>query len=409
MLCELRLIPAKAKDSLLSYRNIKLLSLSSFRTDVQPNDDKSEDPEDNTTEFHVHRNKYLAECDGKLQFIYEADLEIQIEKGCYELVSKALIPNRLKTILDKMATIDHNDDNEHQKLHFNLAKESMSLVPDKWKELLRRTVDANLLMVRQNDKVHLHPDVDFSEHGIFLDVVDQDSSEPEDFGAGAELIRILDKLAAMEASYDAQCGTNMHPDYDDVAEYRNRVWELVPKSFMTLLKRLFGANMFDVVQSAGGCHLSFEIDGDLAPHPECSNSYTIKIGSEYGSRSGDIQKLFQEIVGTGYKVTMELSEIGKKAEAESAKREKEYELEQQEKFVKEGQEIIVIDYPETFRFRTKAELPEFDDNEGCDVRCRELLKAMKAQKINSPCHAYEDYAVSTVTKLQYGERWTLDS
>jgi hypothetical protein len=69
--------------------------------------------------------------------------------------------------------------------------------------------------------------------------------------------------------------------------------------------------------------------------------------------------------------------------------------------------IEVIAYPTSFEFETKATFPKFDY--GCDVRCKELVKAMSELDVNSSSHQYEDYIVEQVEVTKDGERWHLGS
>lgn len=80
--------------------------------------------------------------------------------------------------------------------------------------------------------------------------------------------------------------------------------------------------------------------------------------------------------------------------------------------------IQVKQYPATFEFNIRTELPPFIsgttpeghyDAEMCEVRNDLLLKHMKRLKVNSPCHAYEDYVVEVVTPTLDGEIWQLGS
>lgn len=74
--------------------------------------------------------------------------------------------------------------------------------------------------------------------------------------------------------------------------------------------------------------------------------------------------------------------------------------------------IIVLDYPQTFGFKIRKELPTFD-GENCDVRNKILLRQLKKQKISSPCHLYTDYVVGVVEPFDNGtisgEVWHLCS
>lgn len=69
--------------------------------------------------------------------------------------------------------------------------------------------------------------------------------------------------------------------------------------------------------------------------------------------------------------------------------------------------IKVLDYPETFSFETDVVFPKFEY--GCEVRGAELLKALRAQQIDSYFHRYEDYVVEIVTVRDGVEHWILGS
>lgn len=80
--------------------------------------------------------------------------------------------------------------------------------------------------------------------------------------------------------------------------------------------------------------------------------------------------------------------------------------------------VKIVSYPTDFEFVTNIALPKFIssgtvgvdyDCEMCEVRNQLLHINMKLQKINSPCHAYEDYVVEVVTKTEDGEIWRLGS
>ena len=74
--------------------------------------------------------------------------------------------------------------------------------------------------------------------------------------------------------------------------------------------------------------------------------------------------------------------------------------------------IIVLDYPQTFEFKVKKELPTFN-GEYCEVRNEILLRQLRRQKIYSPCHLYTDYVVGVVEPFDNGttsgEVWHLFS
>lgn len=69
--------------------------------------------------------------------------------------------------------------------------------------------------------------------------------------------------------------------------------------------------------------------------------------------------------------------------------------------------ITVVDYPDTFSFITREELPEFEWN--CSVRNKILHKKMRELDINSPYHAWTDYGVEEVVKKYGQEFWYLGS
>jgi hypothetical protein len=69
--------------------------------------------------------------------------------------------------------------------------------------------------------------------------------------------------------------------------------------------------------------------------------------------------------------------------------------------------IIIQDYPATFFFDVRKELPEFNDS--CDVRQEILLRQLKRQNIDSPCHSYNEYVVEMVEPILGGEIWIIGS
>lgn len=77
--------------------------------------------------------------------------------------------------------------------------------------------------------------------------------------------------------------------------------------------------------------------------------------------------------------------------------------------------IIVMDYPQTFGFKVRKDLPFFDNDEDvyCEVRQEILLRQFKRQNIYSPCHGYNEYVVSIVEPFDNGtisgEIWHLSS
>ena len=69
--------------------------------------------------------------------------------------------------------------------------------------------------------------------------------------------------------------------------------------------------------------------------------------------------------------------------------------------------IIIQHYPATFYFDVRKDLPEFDGY--CPVRQEILLRQLRRQKIDSPCHSYTDYVVEIVEPILGGEIWQLGS
>lgn len=69
--------------------------------------------------------------------------------------------------------------------------------------------------------------------------------------------------------------------------------------------------------------------------------------------------------------------------------------------------IIINDYPATFTFKVRKELPEFNDY--CEIRQEILLRQFRKQKIYSPCHSYVEYAIEMVETFDGGEEWILGS
>lgn len=69
--------------------------------------------------------------------------------------------------------------------------------------------------------------------------------------------------------------------------------------------------------------------------------------------------------------------------------------------------ITVVDYPDTFSFVTRQELPEFKFD--CPVRTKILHKKLRELDIDSPCHAWTDYRVEQVVKKYGQEFWYLGS
>lgn len=69
--------------------------------------------------------------------------------------------------------------------------------------------------------------------------------------------------------------------------------------------------------------------------------------------------------------------------------------------------IIIHDYPATFYFDVRKDLPEF--NEFCPVRQKILLRQLKRQNIDSPCHSYNDYVIEMVEPYYNGEIWIIGS
>jgi hypothetical protein len=62
-------------------------------------------------------------------------------------------------------------------------------------------------------------------------------------------------------------------------------------------------------------------------------------------------------------------------------------------------QIIVIDYPETFTFKVRKKMPDFEY--GCEVRNKILRLELEKQNIPTDFYSYDDYAVEYVeTKLE---------
>ena len=56
--------------------------------------------------------------------------------------------------------------------------------------------------------------------------------------------------------------------------------------------------------------------------------------------------------------------------------------------------IIVVEYPQTFSFKVRKELPPFEY--GCETRWNILQYQFKKQKIESPCHLWSEYVLEFV-------------
>lgn len=69
--------------------------------------------------------------------------------------------------------------------------------------------------------------------------------------------------------------------------------------------------------------------------------------------------------------------------------------------------IIIQDYPATFYFDVRKDLPEFEDF--CPVRQEILLRQLKRHHIDSPCHSYDEYVVEMVEPILGGEIWIIGS
>lgn len=72
--------------------------------------------------------------------------------------------------------------------------------------------------------------------------------------------------------------------------------------------------------------------------------------------------------------------------------------------------ITICDYPQTFSFKTKKELPPFQY--GCEIRTKLAQQAMKRHNIYSPCHGWNEYIVEVVdvdTENTNHEYWQLGS
>lgn len=71
--------------------------------------------------------------------------------------------------------------------------------------------------------------------------------------------------------------------------------------------------------------------------------------------------------------------------------------------------ITIKDYPCTFSFEIDRGLPKFKlDQDEC-LRTEIVREEMRKQKIDSPCHSYDDYIVEMVKETKDGEIWYLGS
>jgi len=70
-------------------------------------------------------------------------------------------------------------------------------------------------------------------------------------------------------------------------------------------------------------------------------------------------------------------------------------------------QIIILDYPSNMTFQVRKELPEFNDS--CDVRQEILLRQLKRQNIDSPCHSYSEYVIEDVIPMKECEMWIIGS
>ena len=70
--------------------------------------------------------------------------------------------------------------------------------------------------------------------------------------------------------------------------------------------------------------------------------------------------------------------------------------------------ITIEGYPVTFTFEYKGKkLPAFEYAE--EKRQDLLVKAMEAQEVKSPSHAYGDYVIEEAVQTKTGETWWLGS
>ncbi len=69
--------------------------------------------------------------------------------------------------------------------------------------------------------------------------------------------------------------------------------------------------------------------------------------------------------------------------------------------------IIINDYPATFTFKVRKELPEFTFD--CPVRNAILHYQLRKQQIDSPCHGYSEYGVDAIEVFEGGEEWIIGS
>jgi hypothetical protein len=70
-------------------------------------------------------------------------------------------------------------------------------------------------------------------------------------------------------------------------------------------------------------------------------------------------------------------------------------------------QIIVSEYPKTFYFKVKKELPTFDY--ACKVRGEILLRQLKKQNIDCGIHHPSDFIVEVIEQYDNVEIWHLGS
>ncbi len=69
--------------------------------------------------------------------------------------------------------------------------------------------------------------------------------------------------------------------------------------------------------------------------------------------------------------------------------------------------ICIYDYPTTFSFHVRKDLPDFQEH--CEIRQEILLRQLRKQKVDSPCHSYNEYVVEMVEPFLHGEIWIIGS
>ena len=70
-------------------------------------------------------------------------------------------------------------------------------------------------------------------------------------------------------------------------------------------------------------------------------------------------------------------------------------------------QVIVVEYPDTFSFKTDVEFPKF--KYGCKIRTILLHLELLKNKIHSPCHYYDDYIVESIEIKNDIEYWYIGS